>query len=391
MPVYPAPFSTQSWMAANSIHDPSLTPWFAALANRQFARCNVVCLGDSITEGQHAVGPPGTGFENRWLARLRDMLRQAFPTPGTLGTGGGRGYIGSVGTGETSFTWPTTITGTPGAVGFSPKGAGQQLNATGQAISFPLTGDSADIMWAQTAGGGTFNWQVDGGATTNIVTNGGSSVDGKISHISLGTAGAHTLALNWVSGNSDVDGVVEYNGDFASGIQVHDAGHFGWTTANWLTAITGGANSATAAIAALNPALVIITLGVNDQFNNVVPATFAANIQTIITNLKAQLTSPYPAFVVHMLPPRSNQGTYTYAWPLYVQQCWGIASADTSGPAGVNGLATSIVQVMDYTQGPRIAGSDQDVYGIWQSADLVHPSNKGHQMIADYMTWFLQQ
>src|SRR5271166_3614575 len=127
---------------------PALTPLYAGLAGRLSARCNIVCVGDSITEGQHAEGPPSTGFENRWLARLRDTLRAAYPTQGLAG--GGRGFIGAMETGEMSFTWPTSIAGTPSTAQTSgPKAKFVQLNGSGQSIAFALVGDSADIMWTQ--------------------------------------------------------------------------------------------------------------------------------------------------------------------------------------------------------------------------------------------------
>jgi hypothetical protein len=173
----------------------SLTPWFAGLSNRLSASCNVVCIGDSITEGEHANGPPSTGFENRWTARLRDMLRARYPTAGL--TGGGRGYIGAASTGETSFTWPTTLAGSPymAATG-GLKAKFVQLGASGQSVTFALTGDSADIMWMQVAFGGTFSWAVDGGSATKVSTNGASTADGKITHIPLGSSGPHTLVLS---------------------------------------------------------------------------------------------------------------------------------------------------------------------------------------------------
>lgn len=353
----------------------ALTPWYAALADRQFARASACCIGDSITEGQGA-----TAYDNRWLGRLRDMLRSRYPTPGL--TGGGRGYVNITGTGELSFAWPTTITGSPPGVTTGPKAGGLQFNATGQQVAFTLTGDSADIMWEQVGFGGTFSYKVDSGATTNISTNGGSTVDGKITHISLGSAGAHTLTLAWVSGAANVDGVVEYNGDFSAGIQVHDCGHYGWQTSTW----TGTNSGVYASIAALSPALVIITLGVNDQFLGVVPATFQSNLQAIIGDVRAALTSPYPSFALNMLPPRQGQSGYAYPWSQYVQAAYNVAAADTSGPGGV-----SLVTVMDFTLGPRLPGADADVYGLWHAADLVHPSNKGHEYLADCLTEFLSQ
>lgn len=358
-----------------------LTPFIAALANRQFARCNIVCVGDSITEGQHAQLPP-YGFLNRWVSQLPKLLRQRFPVP--LQGGGGRGFMGIVSTGETSFSWPVTLAGSPPNVANAgPKGQGIQFNTTGQTATFSMVGDAADIMWMQVFSGGTVSWAVDGGTPTNIPTAGGSTADGQLTRISLGAPGPHNLVLAWVSGASNFDGVVEYYGDASAGISVHDAGHFGAQTSSWVTYTASGTARA---IAALAPALIIITLGVNDQFSGVTPAVFGQNLQTIISQLKAQLTAPFPSFVLQMLPPRAGQAGFTFPWSQYVAQAWGIAASDTSGPAG-----QSLVTVLDYTMGPRLPGADVDVYGIWQAGDNVHPSDKGHQAIADALCQFLTQ
>jgi lysophospholipase L1-like esterase len=361
----------------------ALTPWFAGLSDRDYARCNVVCLGDSITEGQGAVGPPFTGFEDRWLARLRDMLRSRYPTAGL--TGGGRGFIGAADTGETSFPWPAVLAGTPPTVAQGPKGTGIQLNAAGQSITYNLTGDSADIMWVQVPFGGTFSYAIGGGSAVNVSTN-GALADGKVTHVSLGAAGPHVLTLRWVSGNLDIDGVTEYNGDYSAGIQVHDAGHYGWATGTWQTATASGSAGAAGAIAALAPSLLIIMLGVNDQFSGVSPTTLQSNLQAIIASLKAVLPSPCSAFALCMLPPRVNQSSYAFPWSQYVTAAWNVAAADTSGPSG-----TSIVTVMDFTLGNRMPGADTDVYGFWHAGDLVHPSDRGDQMIADALAQFLSE
>ncbi|HSD55533.1 MAG TPA: SGNH/GDSL hydrolase family protein [Candidatus Saccharimonadales bacterium] len=356
----------------------SLVPWMSSLADRHYARCNVVCIGDSITEGQGA-----DTSDRRWIARLRDNLRTRFQTTGL--SGGGRGFLGAANSGEVSFTWPATITGSPTpASTLGPKSQFMQLNATGQAISYALNGTSADIMWTQVPFGGTFSWAVDGGGATNVSTNGGSIVDGRITHISLGSSGAHTLTLAWVSGSSNIDGVTEFNNDYTSGIQVHDAGHYGWQTSNWVTATTSATAGPAAAIAALSPSAIIISLGVNDQFAGVTPAAFTTNLTTIISQVRAALPDPKPSIILNMYPPRTGQNGYTYPWSQYVAAAWSIASADTGGPN-----STSLVSVMDFTAGSRMPGADSDVYTLWPGGDLVHPSNKGHSFIADQLTSFL--
>lgn len=277
------------------------------------------------------------------------------------------------------------LTDTRQGTGAGPKAKFLQLAGTGQSITFSLVGDQADIMWTQVPYGGTFSWAVDGGPATKVSTNGGSVADGKLTHISLGAHGSHQLVLSWVSGQSNVDGVIEYDRDYASGVQVHDAGHYGALTSTWVSALNGGAaGGPAAAIAALAPSAVIITLGVNDQYEGINPATFQSNLQTIITGLAARLASPYPAFVLNMLPPRVGQSTFTYPWSQYIGAAQNVAAADTSGPGG-----TSIVAVMDFTAAPSMPGADTDVYNFWQPGNRVHPSNKGHQRIADVLAEFL--
>ncbi|HKU18094.1 MAG TPA: SGNH/GDSL hydrolase family protein [Candidatus Saccharimonadales bacterium] len=356
----------------------ALQRWFTALANRHYGRCNVVCLGDSITEGQGA-----TQETRRWLQRLRASLVARFPATGV--TTSGRGFLGANSSGEFSFTWPSTIAGSPTA-GFTggPKSQFVQFSGAGQSITYNLVGDMADIMWMQVPFGGSFSWQVDGGSTSTVSTNGGSILDGQITHISLGSAGAHTLTLAWVSGQCNIEGVVEYNGDYGAGIQVHDAAHYGWQASNWVSVTANGSSGPAQAISNLNPSLIIITLGVNDQWNGVVPATFQTNLTTLISQLRAVLATPHPAIVLNMMPPRQGQSGYTYPWAQYVNAAWNIAGADTDGPGG-----TSLVTVMDFTLGPRAEGADTNTYGTWALGDLVHPSDKGHSLFADYLTTFL--
>lgn len=377
---------TAPWLTASTYTQQSLAAqraqplmrWITALANRHFGRCNVVCLGDSITEGQGA-----TQLAYRWTDRLRFNLTNRFPTQGVSSSG--RGFLGANSSGEFSFTWPSTLAGSP-APGFTggPKSQFVQLGGSGQSISYTLTGDAADIMWMQVPFGGSFSWSVDGGGATTVSTNGGAILDGRITHINLGSAGAHTLTLAWVSGQSNIEGVVEYNGDYAAGIQVHDAAHYGWQASSWVTVTANGASGPAQAINSLSPDLIVIALGVNDQWSGVAPATFQSQLTTLISQLRVVGTAPYPSIVLCMYPPRQGQSGYTYPWVQYVNAAWALASADTGGPG-----STSLVTVMDFTLGPRADGADTNAYGLWQIGDLVHPSNKGHSVIADYLTAFL--
>jgi hypothetical protein len=327
---------------------------------------------------------PPTGFVNRWVNRLSDLLKAQYPVPGV--TGGGRGFIGATTSGTSSFQWPTTLAGSP-AIGITlgPKSEFVQL-AAATSLTVSLTGDAADIFYIKTGGGGTFSWALDGGSTTNVSTSNATTLDGQITHITMAPPGNHSLVLAGVSGLSNIGGVAEYYGDYAQGIQVHDCGHFGWKTNDWVNVLNNGTAGPANAITALNPSVVIISLGVNDQFANVLPATYQANLQSIIADLRAVMSTPYPAFVIHMYPPRTGQGGYTYPWSQYTAAAWNVATLDTGGPGSTSGVA-----VCDATQGPRMPGADTDTYSFWQGGDLVHPSDKGHMAIADYLCRFLTQ
>jgi lysophospholipase L1-like esterase len=63
---------------------------------------------------------------------------------------------------------------------------------------------------------------------------------------------------------------------------------------------------------------------------------------------------------------------------------YAVAAADTSGPQGGTG-----VTVFDLTTGPGFpSGGDTQRYGLI-AGDGVHPTDKGHVLIADELASFL--
>jgi lysophospholipase L1-like esterase len=350
-----------------------LQPWYVALANRHYARASVVIIGDSITEGQGA-----TAMTRRYVDRLAANLRNRFPTTGALGTGGGRGMLAPQLSGSTTYpaTSYVTVAGTPGGPtnGYGPKKAVWNISGAGRSYTYALTGTSADVHYVRNGGNGTFSWAVDGGAATNIDTgpSGSALTDGVATRIPLGANGPHTLTLAYVSGGATyIDGVVEFAGDEASGIMVHDFGHFGWTSTDW----AGGnypASAWPATVNAMAPALLGIQLGANDYGNNIPPVTFQANLQSIITQTRAAMTAPYPPVVLALTPQRT--GTYAYQWAQYVAAAYAVAAADPT------------VSVLEH--GARMpAVTAAQTYGLY--VDGVHPSDKGHSMLADNWAYFL--
>ena len=341
-----------------------LRPWWVAVAARATRRANALCIGDSITAGYGA-----TAQANRWISCLAVNARLRLGLPA-----GGRGYLPGANTITGGYPWPVTPAG--GAT-VAPAGSTWGLNhsivaltAAGQTLTWALNGTTAVIMYLKGTALGTFSYSVDGGAATNVVTTAGSNTDGNLVTVALGAAGPHTLTLAWVSGTNFIDGVFEQNGDETSGIQFHDAGHGGFTSAQW-AAMTGGTQtySWTAAIGALDPDLVIVELGANDAAAAVSPAVYASNIQSMISSMNASLSAPLPPVVFMMQGAPAGPPGGDSAWTNYVEALYGVTGAIPNG---------AIMLDMRYRMPPADANPN---YGIY--FDSVHPNNTGHELIAD--------
>ncbi|WP_151484858.1 SGNH/GDSL hydrolase family protein [Streptomyces albicerus] len=350
-----------------------LMGWHAALANRHYARANIVCIGDSITEGH------GTdSFARTWPARLQQLLRSRFPTDGS--PKGGRGFIGAISTGSTSFTWPATVTGGPANNDdWGPKRLIPMLDAAAPAdrVAYAaLQGTAVDIMWVRDVAGGNFQWRVDGGAWTTVAT-GGAQQDGMLTRVTLGASGAHSLDIeaNSAGFQAFVSGVIEYDGDENAGITVHDCGHFGWDTSFWISVATTS-TTWPSAISALNPHLIVIMLGANDQFLNNDPAVFQSNLVSLISSLRGAALAPNPFPPILLAMHAARGGSFTYPWSDYVGAAHNVAAAD------------ALVTVLDLTLGPRLPGqAESPNHGLY--FDTAHLSNKGCSYVADRIADFI--
>jgi len=373
----------QALQALGGGHSFKLQGWLAALAGRAAARANVVILGDSITAGQGA-----TAFANCYAQLLPVLLNARFPTTGLAAHGRGflppvlppsnpttfsPPYIALSGAGAANFHLGTD-SGGAALFGFGPNLETYDLSANGgTTLTYSLTGDSADILWAGSTGNGTFSWKVDAGTATNVSTNVAFNVAAS-THISLGSAGAHTLTLTNVSGGPTfITGVVEYAGDFARGIQVHDCGFSGSTTGFWTG--PGGNSDGAASLPALSPSLIIIALGVNDNASGISAATSAANITSMISDIRAALSPAPPILLLAMYNAASDGPTTPAQWAAYVQAMYGIAAAD------------SAVDILDLTLRMPSTGA-ANTWSLY-AGDGIHPVNRGHQMIADALCQYL--
>lgn len=341
-----------------------LKPWFAKLANRSAARANIVVIGDSITAGQGS-----TTQANRWVTRCAANMRTALGLPV-----GGVGFVGVQGNGTNTWTpnWPCVLSGAPSTnTSYGPSTSAATFTTTSHIATYAaITGTSVDLLMND-ANSCTITTNVDSaGAVDQVLP--GTNVDGKKVRITLGATGAHSLAIAWKSGSGGIflDGVIVYNGDENAGLQVHDAGHFGWKSTDW-AGITQGNNRWPAAIEGLNPGVIVISLGANDLLANT-PAQLIAAIQTFIIGvIRTRMGANAPMFV--LLINSARQG-YLSTWPGFITAMYTIAAADP------------LVTVCDISR--RLPNVD-DVPNYSTFVDDVHPSDIGHAMIADAVSSFL--
>lgn len=352
-------------------HSAKLQGWFGSLADRQFACTSIAVIGTSITMGEGA-----SAFSNTWCQRLAALLRTRFGV-----SGGGRGWLNPEPHELTTWVPPyVTVSGSPASHnGFSPELLAWDFTTAGQQWVYSLNGDSADIMWVGNTGDGTFSYQVDSGSVTDVSTSVTFS-DGQITHVSLGAAGSHTLTISYVSGNPVyLDGVREYNGDYTAGIQVSQCGFGGAITSDW-AGTTSDPFATPAAVAALNPGLVIIELGVNDNANGISPSQTQANLATLIAGLRSApvyANPPYPPPYLLLADYNAygNSGMSNALWAEYVDAMYAVAAGDPE------------VDVLDLSlRMPSTAAVN--TWGLY-AGDKLHPSNNGHQMIADAVCDFL--
>lgn len=333
---------------------PALRPFQAALAGRAYAPVDILSITDSIGEGQGA-----TTLERRYQSRLRDRLREQFPTSGVAG---GRGFI-KADWYTNSFTPPAIATGATNVRDRTrgPGGSTYRLKAGGDVTFSGIAGTSFRVFfWL--ASGGTGLVEVDGVAQTSLTTNPGGTQGALSSSYAL-TAGNHTIKITQ-SGSGDVfiSGIMVYNGDEAAGIRIWDAGHFGYSSsdlvtsppANWVGQIS-------------NLSLVNYEIGTNDFKLPNSPAVFKSNLQASIDNLRT-VVSP-PIILTAWVERSDAAATKVAEWQAYVDAMWDIAINDPSG----------LITVVDLTKRLYpVAGAPSGWY-----PDAVHPTDRTHALIAE--------
>jgi lysophospholipase L1-like esterase len=357
-------FSQRSVDKLDSQRRLRLLPWFSAYANRRYAPINVVALGDSITEGGSV-----TTWTRRWVNLLGDELRG--------GAKGGVGFIPADWEGPPNFTPPAVINASNGVVStFGPTRRALTFTNSTHKVTYTINGTDADIYHIPAVGRGSFNYILDGAAPVVVASTSGDGRE-KAHRISLGSSGPHTLVVGWDSvGTVYHTGVDIFDGDTLSGVRVHGLGRWGTTSANWVSGTYNTSTNWPYGISRLKPDLFLLNIGVNDFSNGLTPAQWKTNVLKLINDLRAPLAVGIrPPVVISMYFERSDQANIVAPWQDFITAALEIEAADTE------------VVVLDHTlKMPKVGTINAT--GLF--VDNVHPSDRGHQMLADTFASFLK-
>ena len=301
----------------------ALRRFWLKLGGRASAPCNIVAVGDSITEGYPPSGVRTNLLtEECWRALLVSKLRSAFPTSGAAGTGG---YYAALHNNVEPNDYPVTRNGvlSQNASGFGLRNV--FLRAAGNYVEFtcPANTTSVDVIWHRTPSASNFSWQINGGAATNVTAS-GTDTDGMVTNIT-GVVAGDKIRVNYVSGaGALINGFFAYGGDEAKGIRMWDSGR---ATVTCSTLVASSTSVWFQNFNVVQPDLVMILIGANDasKTNGLrTSAQFAADLQTLITNIKAQCTVA-PSI---MLMTQWQVSTPVEPWENYVNVIKAAAAAD---------------------------------------------------------------
>lgn len=316
----------------------------------------VAFIGDSTLRGQSTGGGTAQAV-NSYPMQLATLLCAAGLNAGANNVWGDGG---SWGLGQTIANYITGDSRVTAAAGW---GLGSTLSAGGNNFGATAAGsmtftpqancDTVQVIWRDGATGRNWNWKVDGGAATNVLST--NVTQFAIVTIPLGSLGAHTVTLTWDLGTVGILGISGYDSTRKE-LTLWNWGICGGTSANLINnADTVVGRLAILAHASLKPDLAFIEGGlINDWRTSVAVATSKANLTTLVTTTKTNGGD------VILCAPVFDSGTsgLTASQQLYVDAMYQVATEQNVG-------------LIDYR---KIAPTP---------SDTVHPTAAGYSAMAN--------
>lgn len=336
-----------------------------ALAACATTAVNIMTFGDSITEG---AGPASNYIDARYISYLGYLLQTRFLADGGLGYVNVYSGTGVNGPSSGSCYWEWSPAGPTGAASLrAPGGRITTDPAVGTGVSLTYVGTSFKLLYKQGTSDCqpfTVNTNFLGAVTVTPATTGGARYDG-VYQSPVQAHGTYLAAITPSSGNAiRPAGAVIYDGDETGGIHVFEHGYYGIDSTQELQGgaphpgTVEGLTDILSVNMCVDPALVIIFLGLNDGNHGISAATYKTNIQSIIDNVKSLCTRS-PSFV--LVGPYNT--TYGGNMDAYYGKLQEIAAADQFN-----------VRAFSLNVGFPDTG---DISG-----DNLHPTSQGHAHIA---------
>lgn len=354
---------------------PELAAWYAAIANRETAAAKVVLMSDSIWDGGQI-----TTFDKQNYRLVESRLRKLLGMAD--GSSGGYGYIPGVQVGW-GVAPPVILTGTENAVTGAgwyklPYGLGVRALglSSGATASWTQVCDRVKVYYSKrTAYVGPADVYIDDVLVTSLTSIGGTDSAGYVWDSGALTPGSHTLKIvatgAWTGFCFTLDGVEFLNSDTDRGIHVYGGGHYGGSTATYLSSDAYAGHWKTFDL--LQPQLTVIALGTNDLIG-ITTDEYLANLDTIINRIDSSLgATPHSIVLVIPYAVPSNIVGREDRWNGYVN--------------GIYARASAHVSVLDLNMcWPALVTSGATNNGLmFESTDPIHPNDAGSSLLADIL------
>ncbi|MEQ8548757.1 MAG: GDSL-type esterase/lipase family protein [Cyclobacteriaceae bacterium] len=236
------------------------------------------------------------------------------------------------------------------------------------------------LFYYQQSGGGTFKYQIDGGADNIVDSNGADGV--QITKISGLVKGAHTILITTTSAAPvKILGISSRNND--AGVVFHSLGN-GSTRADHY--LKGDQAAQRAQMAELDLDLVLILLGTNEQGNNTTPEDYTVWLGEMIDNIILAL--PF-ADIVICSSPDNNRTDKTFPMSAYNPAALKTAINKDCG------FISTYNHFGEFVANPNFAtpdaGESSDAYGMYdEKAPSFHLSPAGGVRFANIIWKYLQ-
>lgn len=380
-----------------------LYKWHRNLAKKNSRNVNVLMLGDSIPYGQglSVQTPPDMSNYGEWMGQQLQFLLNGVQNTGR------KNYINDA-LGDLT-TYPNPAAGgycvrpsycnaggfadpwklISGSITYQTRGIGMKVLQLNASTRIAHTAEACTGMMIYYEDGASptgqlafsiYGGEYDANRPMKWAENAAIPQNTALPQFSTGLVqqqfparGKYTVEFSNTSGTAVLSMLHIVDGDLTRGVKVWNGAYGATLSGDWAANNTA-ANSAATSSAKLEGFdtgqgmdLIVMYLGANDYANNVVPATFQTNLETIIT--KYRVSNPRAAFLIVSHFARYDVVGPTYAWPLYQQAMQNVTTTRTE---------TDYLDLSPYFPASQAADTDDDLV----DSTGVHLTNHGQAWAA---------